>query len=517
MQAPPSIFNDVLGPVMRGPSSSHCAAALRIGRLALDLMDGAIERALVEYTPGGSLVTTHEAQGSDMGLYSGFLGYETHDERLPEYRKKIAEAGIDIEVAIVDYEAAHPNTYKLTLRNSTESRELTAISTGGGMIEVLEIDGFALNMDGGFHETLLYVTEQADSIAASLRKSLDADTITVHNNALIQIQSQQAVTDSALSEHSELIHTLKRLSPVLPVRSGSDIKVPFRTCDEMLAFNEDKQLALWELGLEYESARGRISKDAVMTKMHELATIMRSAVTTGLAGTEYDDRILPSQSPNFVEKLKSNSLIKSDALNTIISYITAIMEVKSSMGVIVAAPTAGSCGAFPGCTIGAADTVSASEEDLVKALLVGGLIGVFIAEQATFAAEVGGCQAECGSGAGMAAAALVSLAGGTLDQSLGAASMALQNSLGMICDPIGNRVEAPCLGRNVTAASNALSCANMSLSNFEHLIPLDQVIQTMDVVGKSINHELLCTNLGGLSITPAAKEIEARLTRFKSC
>jgi L-serine dehydratase len=117
----------------------------------------------------------------------------------------------------------------------------------------------------------------------------------------------------------------------------------------------------------------------------------------------------------------------------------------------------------------------------------------------------------------MAAAALVTLSNGTTEQALGAASMALQNSLGLICDPIGNRVEAPCLGRNVTAASNALSCANMALASYEHLIPLDQVIQTMDKVGKSISHELLCTGLGGLSVTDAAKSIEERLTRFKSC
>jgi L-serine dehydratase len=517
MKIPPSIFNDVLGPVMRGPSSSHCAAALRIGRLALDLMDGQIKRVLVEYTPDGSLVTTHEAQGSDMGLYSGFLGYDTHDERLPEYRKKIAEAGIDIEVAIVDYGAKHPNTYKLTLRNATETRELTAISIGGGMIEVQEIDGFALSMDGGYHETLLYVTGNAEAIAESLKSSLDHDEILVHNEALIQIKSQHPIDNESFTSFKEHIQAIKHLNPVLPIRSGAHIDVPFTTCEGMLAYNADKGLELWELGLEYESARGRISKEEVLEKMKELAGIMRDAIQTGLQGTEYDDRILPSQSPGFVEKLNSKALIQSDALNTIISYVSAIMEVKSSMGVIVAAPTAGSCGAFPGCTIGTADTLGSSEEQLVRAMLIGGLIGVFIAEQATFAAEVGGCQAECGSGAGMAAAALVYLAGGTLDQSLGAASMALQNSLGMICDPIGNRVEAPCLGRNVTAASNALSCANMCLSNFKHLIPLDQVIQTLDVVGKSIKHELLCTNLGGLSVTPAAKAIEARLTQFKSC
>ena len=120
----------------------------------------------------------------------------------------------------------------------------------------------------------------------------------------------------------------------------------------------------------------------------------------------------------------------------------------------------------------------------------------------------------------MAAAALVYLGGGMLAQSLSAASMALQSSLGLICDPIGNRVEAPCLNRNVMAASNALSCANMALADYDHLIPLDEVIETMYQVGLSIPNTLRCTNLGGLSITKTVKEIEAKLERkvfFKSC
>jgi L-serine dehydratase len=109
-----------------------------------------------------------------------------------------------------------------------------------------------------------------------------------------------------------------------------------------------------------------------------------------------------------------------------------------------------------------------------------------------------------------------------LKQSIAAASLALQNSLGIICDPIGNRVEAPCLGRNVMAATNAVSCANMALSDYEQLIPLDEVIETMKAVGDQIHHTLRCTNLGGLSITKAAKQIEAMLEEqpdrfFKSC
>jgi len=153
------------------------------------------------------------------------------------------------------------------------------------------------------------------------------------------------------------------------------------------------------------------------------------------------------------------------------------------------------------------------KEELTRAMLAGGLIGVFIAAHATFAAEVGGCQAECGAGSGMAAAALVTLAGGSTRQAVNAASMALQNILGMICDPVANRVEVPCLGKNVLAASNALACANMALADYDPVIPLDEVIQSMDEVGKMLPSALRCTALGGLSITKTSKEIEKRLGR----
>ena len=136
-----------------------------------------------------------------------------------------------------------------------------------------------------------------------------------------------------------------------------------------------------------------------------------------------------------------------------------------------------------------------------------------LAAGSTFAAEVAGCQAECGAASGMAAAALTTLGQGTTEQTIAAASMALQNSLGMVCDPVANRVEVPCLGKNVMAASNALACANMAMAGYDPVIPLDEVIDAMDKVGRSLPRELRCTALGGLSLTPTAKAIEAKLNQ----
>jgi L-serine dehydratase len=132
-----SIFNDVIGPVMRGPSSSHCAAALRIGRLARDLMGGNLDEVLVQFDRNGSLPTTHDSQGSDMGLFGGLMGWSADDERLPGSPQALRDTGARIRMEIVDAGDAHPNTYRLTLRHAHEHHSLIGISTGGGMIEVL--------------------------------------------------------------------------------------------------------------------------------------------------------------------------------------------------------------------------------------------------------------------------------------------------------------------------------------------------------------------------------------------
>ncbi len=514
MKSYPSIFNDVIGPVMRGPSSSHCAASLRIGRLCRDLMDGDIQEVRIEFDPNGSLATTHKGQGSDMGLFCGFLGWEAYDERLPQYLQAVDAAGIKINIDIHPIGATHPNTYKITLKNNAETRTLTALSTGGGMIEVIEIDGASVSMAGDFYETLIYV-KSPEVVVDFLKGSISYDEINVHHgdSIYIEVKSNQRVSSGIIEELMNLdgVNKIKILSPVLPVLSRKDLTVPFITCEEMLAYNEGKNLSLWELAIHYESARGNISKEEVFEKMRVIVHIMQNGIETGLKGTTYADRILGPQSVNFNQQMKNKTLVEGDVLNHIIMYTSAMMEVKSSMGVIVAAPTAGSCGALPGAVIGTAHTLKLSEDEIVKAMLAAGIIGVFIAAHATFAAEVGGCMAECGSGSGMAAAGIVVLKNGTLEQSLAAASMTLQASLGMICDMIADRVEAPCLNRNVMAASTALSCANMALADYNHLIPLDEVIETMKKVGDQIPNTLRCTGLGGLAITKTAKKIESML------
>ncbi|MFK7910434.1 MAG: L-serine ammonia-lyase, iron-sulfur-dependent, subunit alpha [Akkermansiaceae bacterium] len=525
MELPPSIFNDVLGPVMRGPSSSHSAAANRMGRIARDLVGEPVVKLIANYDPNGSLVTTHKDQGTDLGLYSGILGWEPHDERLPTYPKALEEHGIEVVVNYVSYDAPHPNFYRLEIiGKSGTSYHLDAVSTGGGMIELRAIDGVPVGGVGDLHATLFWLDQAPDAgeyEGSDLFKSAEVVSWNPGSSegGLLRFDSRELPDDADVENLGRALGAKRHrvLQAVLPILSRRGLTVPFTRCGEMLDHPDFSDRPLWECAAEYEAARGGITVDEVLEKMKVLAKIMADAVADGLKGTEYEDRILPAQSPAFTQAEKDGKLIPADINNRIIRYVSALMEMKSSMGIIVAAPTAGSCGAMPGAVLALVDALGADEEDRARALLVAGLIGVFIARDATFAAEEGGCMAECGSGSSMAAAAIVHLAGGNTDRQMAAASTALQNCFGMVCDPIANRVEAPCLGKNIMAASNALSCANMALGGYEHLIPFDEVVVAMNKVAHQIPRELRCTNLGGLSITPTADKIAQRLAGGCGC
>ncbi|MFX1517398.1 MAG: L-serine ammonia-lyase, iron-sulfur-dependent, subunit alpha [Promethearchaeota archaeon] len=513
----PSIFNDVIGPIMRGPSSSHCAASVRIGKMARDLMGGNIQEVLIEFDTNGSLATTHESQGSDMGLFGGFLGWDATNERLVDSAKAIRDAGIKISIEIKDLNMKHPNTYKITLKNYKEIHEVVAISTGGGMIEIVEIDNITVSITGDQFETLIFTTD--DRILKYIQDALPSYEV-IHNvgekTSFIEIKTQERLDTKVLNQlETEFnIKDFKVINPVLPMLSQREMEVPFITCEEMLKYNKDKNFLLWELAIHYESTRGNISTDEVYSQMKKIVEIMKNGILEGIKGTDYKDRILGYQSGAFKTKMEKKKLLEGGILNQMILYITAIMETKSSMGVIVAAPTAGACGAVPGALIGAADTMGLTITEITRAMLAAGIIGIFISNKSTFSAEIGGCQAECGSASGMAAAGLVTLMKGNTQQAINAASMALQNIFGMVCDPVANRVEVPCLGKNVLAASNALACANMALANYDVVIPLGEVIEAMDKVGRSIPHELRCTALGGLSITKSSKLMEEKLRGY---
>jgi L-serine dehydratase len=516
----PSIFNDVLGPVMRGPSSSHTAGSFRIGHLLKDLAASPIKSAVFDFHTGGSLASTHHTQGSDIGLATGLLGMDILNSDMPRSLEIARASGLEISFRITDYPADHPNTYRCTLTD-IHGREYTAtaLSTGGGMIRVTDLMGFPVEFlgdDAIFFAVLKEGTDclsrkQIDGILAGISGFSGCDwTTDGSRKAALYRFSTVPVLDEFDPVFRECLEFYRLLRPVMPIPGPSGRSLPFTDLAGLLQRTDLMMLNASELAMRFESARSGYPVSEVRDMMNHLIGIWKDSIQAGLRGTKYADRMIGAQSPDFMARHQGGQLIEAGPLNLMIAYSTALMEVKSSMGVIVAAPTAGACGGLPGCLIGLADYRN-DQAPLERGFWAAGLVGLFIAMDATFAAEVAGCQAETGAGAAMAAAGLVEMAGGTARQAFDAASLALQNVMGLVCDPVANRVEIPCLGRNANAAGNALTSANMILGGISAVIPLDEAILTMIKVGRAMPASLRCTALGGLSDTPTARRLEAEI------
>lgn len=513
---PCSIFNDVIGPIMRGPSSSHVAGAARIAALARQSLHGEPVQAVVDFDINGSLAASHTGHGSDMGFACGLLGMDLADPAVDRYEQILKERGIEIEYRILDYGAVHPGNYRMEIRDAQgNSSHWEAVSVGGGMVEMQNFNGFRVNICGDFYELLVRL-DGAQAALEVWRERIEA--LLPEYEFCLPEENVSGILFNwkfASMPGTKAIEAVKRLTgvrdvvvlePVLPTHSSRHCEVPFSSAEQLLEYAKDHPMEPWDYAMKYESCRGGMDEKAVYSQMEHILTIMETAVDTGLTGTRYRDRILGSQSGGIDSAAKKKRLIPDPLLNEIIKCITAVMESKSSMGVIVAAPTCGSCGCLPGTVIGLSRALDLTREKMVQGLLVAGLIGVFFAEQATFSAEVAGCQVECGAGSGMAAAAVTAMMGGTVENCVDAASVAMQNITGLACDPVGNRVEVPCLGKNVMGGSNAVSSANMILAGYNKVIPLDETIRAIYEIGISLPLELRCT-FGGLGKTRTAMEI----------
>ena len=524
---PPSIFNDVIGPVMRGSSSSHVAGASRIAALVRQSLGNDVARVLVEFDVNGSLAETHKGHGTDMGFVSGIMGIDMTDPAMLDAERLARGAGIDVEFRVLDYGAEHPNHFRIEAAGKNgNSRRWEALSVGGGMIEMIKFDGFDVRIEGDFYEFLItLITPNTPDAPNTADELIDAVKKICPQPDFINVEHLPGKTLMALKFASKPDLSVARallalscvsdvvcLEPILPTHSSASCAVPFRTPEQLEALAKPEPHPIWEFAAQYEAARGNTTQDDVFEKMRAILEITERAIAEGLRGTEYRDRILGPQAFKIDESAKQGKLVPCDTLNTTIKFITALMEVKSAMGVIVAAPTAGACGCLPGTILGVGKTLGLSQDECVKGILAAGIVGVFIAELATFAAEVAGCQVECGAGSGMAAAGITQMMGGSVEQCLDAASIALQNITGLACDPVANRVEVPCLGKNIMGGANALASANMALAGYDKVIPLEQTIIAMYDIGVSLPKELRCT-FGGLGKTKASLEIRERLEK----
>lgn len=275
------------------------------------------------------------------------------------------------------------------------------------------------------------------------------------------------------------------------------------------AEKSDKDIARAVLIKEAEEAD--ISQDEVREKMAHMLEIMRKSTTHGLDPALKSRSGLSGGDAAKVYARNHDSALLGGLFNRAVSYALATAETNSSMGRIVAAPTGGASGVLPGVILSVGEEYGKSDDDLIDALLVASGIGACYAAKATLSGAAGGCQAEIGTGASMAAAAITYMLGGDNEAIGHAASLAMQGLSGLVCDPVAGLVEIPCIVRNATGAAVALSAAEMALAGVKFAIPLDEVIVTAARVGAAIPITLRETAKGGLAVSPTGLSMKESL------
>lgn len=281
----------------------------------------------------------------------------------------------------------------------------------------------------------------------------------------------------------------------------------FKNAKELLTLCQDHQLPISEIMRQREIIVGETTDESVNSRMARVLEIMKDAAFSPVkTPVKSMGGLIGGEAQKLSRHLASGKGICGNVLEKAITYAMATLETNASMGLIVASPTAGSAGIVPGLLLALQEVYDFSDEDIQKALFNAGAIGYLAMRNATVAGAVGGCQAETGVAAAMAASATTELLGGTPLQCTHAASTVLMNMLGLVCDPVGGLVEYPCQNRNAAGVANALVAAEMALAGITQLIPLDEMITIMYTVGKKLPAELRETALGGCATAPSACE-----------
>ena len=534
-------FADIVGPIMVGPSSSHTAGALRIARMARSLLAAAPARA--EFTLYGSFAHTQSGHGTDKALVAGLLGLAPDDLGVRDSFERAHAAGLAFSFAC-DREAGveHPNTVDARIVDAEGGAlEVRGVSVGGGAAVVTRIDGIDVNVTGE-HTSVVVRQRDETGVLAHIAGCFSDCAVNIATTRMYRTRRGSdaftvmeldgpvpAEAKAAIERHPAVrdVRIVPADGPAGQPAGGTDARAGaaggtagaaeqaeerFAACDfasgaELLDRCAEQGTGLAGAFLAREQALAALDGrtcDALPYADRALA-VMRASATEplrepapsmgGLIGGEARDvRRSREQGPAVVDGLAGAAM----------EYALAVLETNASMGRIVAAPTAGSAGVVPGVLLALEQERGLDAAALRRGLLAAGAVGYLIARNATVSGAEGGCQAEIGSAAAMAAAAAVEMAGGTPAQALDAAANALSSLMGLVCDPVGGLVEVPCQKRNATAAATALVSAQIALAGVGNLVGFDETVAAMDAVGRALPFELRESALGGIAAAPSA-------------
>ncbi|WP_026564837.1 L-serine ammonia-lyase, iron-sulfur-dependent, subunit alpha [Bacillus sp. UNC41MFS5] len=285
----------------------------------------------------------------------------------------------------------------------------------------------------------------------------------------------------------------------------------FRNVAELVSLAEQHQVKIAEIMIRQEVEVSGLSREEVLAKMDQNLTVMERAIERGLNGVKSRTGLTGGDAVLLQNYIQSGKSLTGTLLLDAVSKAVATNEVNAAMGIICATPTAGSAGVVPGTLFAVKDKLNPTRQEMIEFLFTAGAFGFVVANNASISGAAGGCQAEVGSASGMAAAAIVEMAGGSPKQSAEAMAITLKNMLGLVCDPVAGLVEVPCVKRNAMGASNALTAADMALAGITSRIPCDEVIGAMYAIGQSMPSALRETAEGGLAATPTGRRLEAEI------
>lgn len=523
-------LTDIIGPIMVGPSSSHTAGALRIAYMARRLC--LAEPKTVEFRLLGSFAHTLTGHGTDKALVAGMLGLATDDLRIRDSFDLAREAGLAFSfVTLPDAEYDHPNTIDVRIVDAAgNAMDVRGESIGGGAAVIRKIDDIDVRITG---ESASIVVRQRDEkgVLAHIAQSISDEGVNIATTRMYRerkgdtaytvLETDQAVgaeAKAAIEDHPAIYDVR-----IIPGDARADVErvaVPdvaaalqrfadldFGNGAALLAYCEEHGATLSEAFLAREAALAASLgyADGATAYLREALAVM------GCAARRPIDEALPSmggliggEARKLADLHERGGELCDDQLSCAIAYAMAVLETNASMGRIVAAPTAGSAGVLPGVLLAMQRTRGYGDDDLARGLAAAAAIGYLITRNATVSGAEGGCQAEIGSAAAMAAAASVELMGGTPAQCFAAASNALTNMMGLVCDPIAGLVEEPCQKRNAAGAAVALVSAQIALAGIGNLVDFDQTVEAMRKVGRTLPFELRESALGGIAAAPTA-------------
>ena len=542
-------IRDIIGPVMIGPSSSHTAGALRIALMARGLL--ANEPAKAEFRLYGSFAHTYHGHGTDRALLGGLLGFSTDDVRIRDSFELASKAGLSFEfLPMPDQPADHANTVDIRIEDVQGNvTEVRGESIGGGAARITRLNGIAVELTGEFHSLVIKQRDVKGTLAfiATCLSEHDVNIATTRlfregrgEIAYTVMETDEPVPESLVAAIAAgpsviSVSTLladranQRLAPLTPAEEealgivptgfGTDLtleeasvlfeQLDFATAAQLLAYCEETGLPISDAICRRERcllALNEYAVDDTHRYLNEALRVMRESIDSALQDPQPSmGGLIGGEASKLAAYESDGNGLADPLLARATTYAMAVLETNASMGRIVAAPTAGSAGVVPAVLFALQDVKGFDDARLNRALANAAAIGLLVARASTVSGAEGGCQAEVGTASAMAASAAVELMGGSPAQCLSAAASALSGLMGLVCDPIGGLVEAPCQKRNATGAANALVAAQLSLAGVASLVDLDETIWAADTVGRSLPFELRESALGGLAATPTAR------------